>query len=773
MTTTKASRNPFRDPLSGFLAPLIAERSSTSTSPTNTSSPFATPEIRSSTSQAENGPPMPPTSPRMQYAPPPGPPPPSSSSNAPSLSLRTPTPPPASHASPSTPQRQRPPSPMHESDSLGLNDELPPAYTPSANAATNNMYHPSLPHYAPHPASHGHQQQHHHPPPQASTPQWGAATDTWSQQYPQSYASQPPLVEPPAPQYASTSSRQAEPPPSTSSPFEQRGSYQYSYAQASHNQLPHGQPAPQPASYNDTHSRRTDDRHLNIPPPISSNSSSSLSANLPPAPPAPSLRILRSRPLLLLRIITTLIRIPRHCITLNPFLTKARVIRGSRRKVRRHLLRKHLRRLPSYNPLVNSSRKVKYRPSTTMDRPAPVSQSPYAPYPSTEPSNSVDYNSPAEYGRQDEQARASEYKPTFAEPAYNKGLKRVVKESPAPTPMPPPPPPLPSNPAGLDFLKLVESYRGVLEACEKLNQSAAPTAFGNGAKVPDDALERMLQHASYGAQMLEAAAAALSPQPPQSQQHQASYPQSAMARPPSGNDVRNHASQSQSPMNQPPHTSGNGPSVPQQNLQNAPSHAAVTPTPGQEQGNTGNSGNATNRSAMDGSGSAQQKKKDPAATGAVTMELTIHQHNPDGSTTTISGKPPAKEARKEAAKETSQTKGNGGSHKKQKHDADGDGQKCLGCGATSTPEWRRGPLGPRTLCNACGLVYAKLIKKRVKETTGSSGSGSSGRQKAPNNNIPGVPNVNGVSTSVMSLGTMQPPHRDGSGDGDSDYGGRT
>lgn len=31
------------------------------------------------------------------------------------------------------------------------------------------------------------------------------------------------------------------------------------------------------------------------------------------------------------------------------------------------------------------------------------------------------------------------------------------------------------------------------------------------------------------------------------------------------------------------------------------------------------------------------------------------------------------------------------------------GQKCHSCGTTETPEWRRGPDGARTLCNACGL----------------------------------------------------------------------
>lgn len=36
---------------------------------------------------------------------------------------------------------------------------------------------------------------------------------------------------------------------------------------------------------------------------------------------------------------------------------------------------------------------------------------------------------------------------------------------------------------------------------------------------------------------------------------------------------------------------------------------------------------------------------------------------------------------------------------------------CTHCGTTQTPEWRKGPKGSRTLCNACGLFYSKLIKK--------------------------------------------------------------
>ncbi|VFQ91490.1 unnamed protein product [Cuscuta campestris] len=32
-------------------------------------------------------------------------------------------------------------------------------------------------------------------------------------------------------------------------------------------------------------------------------------------------------------------------------------------------------------------------------------------------------------------------------------------------------------------------------------------------------------------------------------------------------------------------------------------------------------------------------------------------------------------------------------------------KKCSHCEATATPQWRAGPLGPKTLCNACGVRY--------------------------------------------------------------------
>eukprot|EP00027_Filamoeba_sp_ATCC50430_P006017 CAMPEP_0168556086 /NCGR_PEP_ID=MMETSP0413-20121227/8689_1 /TAXON_ID=136452 /ORGANISM="Filamoeba nolandi, Strain NC-AS-23-1" /LENGTH=346 /DNA_ID=CAMNT_0008586997 /DNA_START=92 /DNA_END=1132 /DNA_ORIENTATION=+ len=36
---------------------------------------------------------------------------------------------------------------------------------------------------------------------------------------------------------------------------------------------------------------------------------------------------------------------------------------------------------------------------------------------------------------------------------------------------------------------------------------------------------------------------------------------------------------------------------------------------------------------------------------------------------------------------------------------------CRACGETQTCEWRRGPDGYKSLCNACGIHYAKIVKK--------------------------------------------------------------
>lgn len=40
--------------------------------------------------------------------------------------------------------------------------------------------------------------------------------------------------------------------------------------------------------------------------------------------------------------------------------------------------------------------------------------------------------------------------------------------------------------------------------------------------------------------------------------------------------------------------------------------------------------------------------------------------------------------------------------------ARGKGQQCVECGATQTPQWREGPAGPKTLCNACGVRFNRM-----------------------------------------------------------------
>ncbi|PIN16636.1 hypothetical protein CDL12_10727 [Handroanthus impetiginosus] len=58
------------------------------------------------------------------------------------------------------------------------------------------------------------------------------------------------------------------------------------------------------------------------------------------------------------------------------------------------------------------------------------------------------------------------------------------------------------------------------------------------------------------------------------------------------------------------------------------------------------------------------------------------------------GKPPAKKQKKKPADPTA----GGGA-------GAGQPRRCSHCGVTKTPQWRAGPLGSKTLCNACGVRY--------------------------------------------------------------------
>lgn len=60
------------------------------------------------------------------------------------------------------------------------------------------------------------------------------------------------------------------------------------------------------------------------------------------------------------------------------------------------------------------------------------------------------------------------------------------------------------------------------------------------------------------------------------------------------------------------------------------------------------------------------------------------------------------------AEQLGQSPGDGDKKKKLKTSEE---YVCTDCGTLASPEWRKGPSGPKTLCNACGLRWAKKVKK--------------------------------------------------------------
>jgi PAS domain S-box-containing protein len=79
------------------------------------------------------------------------------------------------------------------------------------------------------------------------------------------------------------------------------------------------------------------------------------------------------------------------------------------------------------------------------------------------------------------------------------------------------------------------------------------------------------------------------------------------------------------------------------------------------------------------------------------------------------------------------------SDKKHKKVKSADEYVCTDCGTLDSPEWRKGPNGPKTLCNACGLRWAKKEKKKTggpegttTNTTSANGmTGGTGKNPSP------------------------------------------
>lgn len=84
-----------------------------------------------------------------------------------------------------------------------------------------------------------------------------------------------------------------------------------------------------------------------------------------------------------------------------------------------------------------------------------------------------------------------------------------------------------------------------------------------------------------------------------------------------------------------------------------------------------------------------RSKRSRAAPGDWSTRL-LHLINPSNDTK------PAK---------TSTSKKKEGSNSNSNYSSDSSGRKCLHCAAEKTPQWRTGPMGPKTLCNACGVRY--------------------------------------------------------------------
>ncbi|KAI9113466.1 hypothetical protein K1719_015393 [Acacia pycnantha] len=96
-------------------------------------------------------------------------------------------------------------------------------------------------------------------------------------------------------------------------------------------------------------------------------------------------------------------------------------------------------------------------------------------------------------------------------------------------------------------------------------------------------------------------------------------------------------------------------------------------------------------------------------------------------------------------------------------------RRCANCDTTSTPLWRNGPRGPKSLCNACGIRYKKEERRAAAAATASASSGGVMESQA----MYGHQDNYWYAQSPYSQGQVMPCYSPGmmeDGNGDSDNG---
>lgn len=90
----------------------------------------------------------------------------------------------------------------------------------------------------------------------------------------------------------------------------------------------------------------------------------------------------------------------------------------------------------------------------------------------------------------------------------------------------------------------------------------------------------------------------------------------------------------------------------------------------------------------------------------------------------------------------------------------GGGEKrCTSCGTANSPEWRKGPTGQKTLCNACGLRFSRSVTRQQKNEEKAKGAATTtgSTSTSHSNNGPRSLANKATPAGLVSSGGYKPP----------------